>query len=49
MQKGFYRLVLFVALIASAATVQAQKPLENHEGMWLPFKAAELNYTDMQA
>lgn len=49
MQKGFYRIALFVAIIASAATLQAQKPLENHEGMWLPFKAAELNYTDMQA
>lgn len=49
MQKGFYRIVLLVAFIASAATLQAQTPLENHEGMWMPFKAAELNYTDMQA
>jgi hypothetical protein len=49
MQRVLFRYGLILALVLGFGQTWAQQAPENHEGMWMPFKAAELNYQDMQA
>lgn len=49
MQRVLLRFGLIFILLVGMNQTWAQQPEGNHEGMWLPFKAAELNYADMQA